>query len=609
MTTSIVYCYIGEQIPDYLFDSLYQANQFNDKDNFYLITNKKWENKIIGRINLFENKINLQLIFSEDLEDNYNIKKYMEISNNFNTVYTNFRSGFWIYTTTRFLYIAACMEKYNINNVFHIESDVMIYAKLQETQNKLKDLKMDDKIVAVQDSDSRAICSIVYIPNIEEITKYSDYIISQCDKGIFLNDMDLMGSYKDKYHFPDSPYDTQGFHRSNQIVRLLGVFDGGAIGQYLGGIDFNNIDQKIILSKYVNPTRGFINETSTFKPNTTVYKKKKSSKGKTYLIGDNYNLNAIHVHSKQLYLFSSIFDIEYTDIISGDRVIEICDFVITDVNQYTYSVNLQNHAKNILLVENFNDINVNRLNTCIDEYANDKKEIKLFVFIDVMENFMNYILPNLSVKYKYIIYSHNGDYPFDKKYIDLVNDERISKIYAQNLNLKSEKVNFLPIGIARNMFPHGNLDILYDNMINTYKNKKIKNIYVNVNEYTHPIRKKLMDKIRFHRNKWEISTGGLSYEEYLKELSQYRFCLCIRGNGLDTHRFWESLYLGVIPVVYKCEELNNMLDYLKEKNVPFFIITDEIIEKGSEFFDEKLRNDLNTDSLFCLDALKMTNYL
>jgi hypothetical protein len=29
------------------------------------------------------------------------------------------------------------------------------------------------------------------------------------------------------------------------------------------------------------------------------------------------------------------------------------------------------------------------------------------------------------------------------------------------------------------------------------------------------------------------------------------FVACPRGNGLDTHRFWESLYLGAIPIVVK----------------------------------------------------------
>lgn len=33
------------------------------------------------------------------------------------------------------------------------------------------------------------------------------------------------------------------------------------------------------------------------------------------------------------------------------------------------------------------------------------------------------------------------------------------------------------------------------------------------------------------------------------------FVACPRGNGLDTHRFWESLYLGAIPVVLRSEAL------------------------------------------------------
>ena len=27
------------------------------------------------------------------------------------------------------------------------------------------------------------------------------------------------------------------------------------------------------------------------------------------------------------------------------------------------------------------------------------------------------------------------------------------------------------------------------------------------------------------------------------------FCACPKGNGVDTYRFWEALYLGTIPIV------------------------------------------------------------
>jgi hypothetical protein len=37
--------------------------------------------------------------------------------------------------------------------------------------------------------------------------------------------------------------------------------------------------------------------------------------------------------------------------------------------------------------------------------------------------------------------------------------------------------------------------------------------------------------------------------QYLKAVNNHDFVLCPRGNGRDTHRLWESLYLGSIPIV------------------------------------------------------------
>jgi hypothetical protein len=38
-------------------------------------------------------------------------------------------------------------------------------------------------------------------------------------------------------------------------------------------------------------------------------------------------------------------------------------------------------------------------------------------------------------------------------------------------------------------------------------------------------------------------------ERYLLNLKSHKFTLCPRGNGIDTHRIWESLYMGCIPIV------------------------------------------------------------
>jgi len=43
------------------------------------------------------------------------------------------------------------------------------------------------------------------------------------------------------------------------------------------------------------------------------------------------------------------------------------------------------------------------------------------------------------------------------------------------------------------------------------------------------------------------------YEKYLKLLSTFQFAICPEGNGLDTHRFWECLYLKTIPICLRNE--------------------------------------------------------
>jgi len=51
----------------------------------------------------------------------------------------------------------------------------------------------------------------------------------------------------------------------------------------------------------------------------------------------------------------------------------------------------------------------------------------------------------------------------------------------------------------------------------------------------------------------EKSLNG--YLRYLQALAQSQFCVCPRGAGIDTHRFWEALYLGCIPIILERDAL------------------------------------------------------
>ena len=58
------------------------------------------------------------------------------------------------------------------------------------------------------------------------------------------------------------------------------------------------------------------------------------------------------------------------------------------------------------------------------------------------------------------------------------------------------------------------------------------------------------------------------FENYMYELKTYKFCLSPPGRGLDTHRAWEALMMGTIPIM-----ISTTQDHLFEK-LPVVIVDD-----------------------------------
>jgi hypothetical protein len=101
------------------------------------------------------------------------------------------------------------------------------------------------------------------------------------------------------------------------------------------------------------------------------------------------------------------------------------------------------------------------------------------------------------------------------------------------------------------MWTHGNLNIFdsfgLDELRKLHLNKS-KKVYFNFNISTnHEKRQQCYDsvisKIPFLPN--------MNPHNNLVRLSKYEFCICPEGNGVDTHRLWEALYLQSIPIVLK----------------------------------------------------------
>ena len=171
------------------------------------------------------------------------------------------------------------------------------------------------------------------------------------------------------------------------------------------------------------------------------------------------------------------------------------------------------------------------------------------------------VLPFLQKKI--ILITHNSDDAFEN--LDVLNHPMIDHVFAQNLNVVHKKASLLPIGLANSRWPHGQLDIFYS-VLESLPSKKTKEVYVNLNENTYPLRKTIIEQLGFVN-----ATVGLSFREYLTELSQHKFALCVRGNGIDTHRFWECQYLRVVPIIVNTPEtcMAPFVENLKRLGYPF----------------------------------------
>ena len=123
----------------------------------------------------------------------------------------------------------------------------------------------------------------------------------------------------------------------------------------------------------------------------------------------------------------------------------------------------------------------------------------------------------------------------------------IKRVYLQNSHISNHFYQTLPIGLENLRFARNGIPSLLESADLT----KLKQLRLLVGPFspTHVERLELQ--------KWKgLKHELISFEEnYLspKKLTEvsagYLFVACPRGNGTDTHRFWETLYRGSIPVV------------------------------------------------------------
>ena len=189
---------------------------------------------------------------------------------------------------------------------------------------------------------------------------------------------------------------------------------------------------------------------------------------------------------------------------------------------------------------------------------------------------------------KFVLVTHNSDVN-----VTTPPSENVIKWFAQNVNIVHPKIVSIPIGLENNKwYP--------------YKKKKMASLL------RHPKRVKNLAYMNFNLrggrinlyNKFNKSwvtrkkgKNGQDFDDYIFNVYNHKFVFCPEGNGIDTHRTWETLYMGSIPI----EKRNINNQFYTDLPICFVDRWEDVTRK---FLDREY--DRITSSEWNMDKLKFS---
>lgn len=84
---------------------------------------------------------------------------------------------------------------------------------------------------------------------------------------------------------------------------------------------------------------------------------------------------------------------------------------------------------------------------------------------------------------------------------------------------------------------------------------------------THQTRELVSNSFCSDSQDWDFLHTRLDPGSYDKFAKQYSHIASVRGNGVDTHRLWESLYRGITPIVERSIWWDSLSNYFPEVEV------------------------------------------
>ena len=303
----IILTHIGETMPEYIDTFIKQLRIFNEDAKIIFLVNQ------INTNNIIFDKYSIETYPIESLDVTL-IDKFIskfghgDINSSKKTIVYG-SPDYWCVTATRLYYIYEYAKKFNIKEYFHFENDIMVYTNISDILCMIKKNNIYKNIAITRGTNNKIMTGFMYVGDNgvmgDMLFNIDEYLNNKTDLFTYgidmINEMSLLHIYQTKnptklVNLPIFPNNilTEDFKYFNS------VFDPATYGQYLDGVP-SNPGVSLIPDSYIG------DELRKNKSLTIIFEIVDGLRVPFIVYGANkIKINTLHIHSKRLYLFTSL---------------------------------------------------------------------------------------------------------------------------------------------------------------------------------------------------------------------------------------------------------------------------------------------------------------
>lgn len=599
----VTFIYLGRDLPRYARSSVRLAKETSGA-NVHVVGNAPLEGNLRGTGVAFT-----------AVEDFYCRELFEQASKQLSAP-EQFRHGFWYRTLERFFVLHQFMTVSRQSEVLHAELDQILFG-VDHLVNALRTGPRSGVFFPFH-NEQAAIASIFYCND----TASLESLLNQAAVGeSFTNEMALLAKWAlanpNKAHgLPTMATYLQESARplplrcvELSVPEVGGIVDAAQIGQWAAGIDPRNVTlPKLLRSKFADAPESALLTSNQLSKLELEWDRETRSLSCRHPETMPVRLFNLHIHSK-IHPWINRRDPELTKLISwvnteGSRRVPgtlgrqvtyfASDRIIPAARHPKRAVTAVRRRANERLNRRPSSapfISGDTFRACADAIwegtgpAIDWRRLQpgslIFCESDKVADFDEVVLSHLDVPVTLAL--GNSDQNHDASIRELMRHGNVSRVFAQNLLQGAPGLEVLPIGLENAWRTnHGMIRGFASRGRERWRRES--RVMWTFSVGTNPSeRSRAAASLR--QCQMATALGPISPSRHRAALRTFSFVASPPGNGLDTHRTWEAMYLGCVPIVLR----SFMTERYAELGLPVWVIDsfDELQAVGERELEQR----------------------